>query len=374
MKRHRAYDPPEYLNWAPDPAVQAEFRARVLDDPARRRSFEALGLTGMQRLYQGLVRARLHDVTLKRWVRTGVLTKAWLGTGEEAVTVGAVHALGPDDVVGPMIRNQAACFEKGIPLEDCFKVYLGTGDTITRGRDLHLGDLARGVVSPISHVGDLVPVLAGFALAFHARGEARVALTWCGDGATRTGAFHEGLALAAALRLPLIVIVQDNRVALGTARAEQLGRALEGTAAGHGVRGVECDGNHVLDVHHTIADAAAECRAGHGPVVVLARTFRMGGHATHDEAEARQLFDAQTFAHWGQRCPVGCFETFLAGEPGLLGKDPVAQLATWEAEVEAEVEAAAAAALEARALHPADPGTLLTGLWGEPHSPPLSPD
>ncbi|MGE3166642.1 MAG: thiamine pyrophosphate-dependent dehydrogenase E1 component subunit alpha [Planctomycetota bacterium] len=362
MKRFQAYDPKEYLDWQPDPEVTRSYRRRVDDDPTLRAECDALGLEGYRRIYQALVRTRLYDVTLKRWVRTGVLTKAWLGTGEEATTVGAVHALAGADVVGPMIRNQGACFEKGIPLADCFKVYLATGDTITRGRDLHIGDLQHNVVAPISHVGDLVPVLAGFALAFHVRRESRVALTWCGEGATRTGAFHEGLSFAADLGLPLVVVVQNNGVALGTRCGDTLARALDGLPGGYGVTGRVCDGNHVLEVYSTIREARALCVRGQGPVVVQARTFRMGGHATHDEAEARELFDAEVFRHWGARCPVGCFEEFLASEP-VMGPDPRGRLAQWEAEVNDEVEAAAAAALAARETSPVDPGAMANDVF-----------
>lgn len=354
MKRFPAYDPKEYLDWTPDHEVMDRYRRHIEENPELKSDVEALTVSDIERLYKGLVRTRLYDVTLKRWVRTGVLTKAWLGTGEEASTVGAVHALGPDDVVGPMIRNQGACFERGIPLPDCFKVYLATGDTITKGRDLHIGDLEHGVVAPISHVGDLVPVLSGFALAFKARKDPRVALTWCGEGATRTGAFHEGLGLAAAQSLPLIVIVQNNGVALGTGCGSQLQDSLDGIPGGYGVEGFTCDGNHILDVYHVVKRAREKCLAGEGPVVIQTRTFRMGGHATHDEAEARSLFDEETFRAWGMRCPVGCFEEFLRGE-ARLGSDPMKQLEAWEQVVTDEIEAAAAEALAAQESAPPDP-------------------
>ena len=177
MRRYPPHDPTEYIDWQPDEAAMAEYRRVVEETDGLRARVEMAEPALFERLYTGLVRSRLYDIALKRWVRTGVLTKAWLGLGEEAVTIGALEAIAADDPVGPMIRNQSAAFQKGIPLEDCFKVYLGTGDTITRGRDLHIGDLRHHVVCPISHVGDLVPVLAGFALAFRMRGEPRVALT-----------------------------------------------------------------------------------------------------------------------------------------------------------------------------------------------------
>ena len=132
MKRYAAYDPPEYQSWTPEPSVMTEFRARVSQDPIRKSVVAAL--TPMQHLalYKGLVRNRLHDIALKRWVRQGVISKAWLGTGEEAVTVGAVHALQKGDVVGPMIRNAGACHEMGMPLVDVLRAQLGTSDSVLR--------------------------------------------------------------------------------------------------------------------------------------------------------------------------------------------------------------------------------------------------
>ena len=175
MKRHPVVDPPEYLNWKPDTAVMAEFRERMTRDAERSARIDALDERARLRLYEALLRFRLHDYTLKRWVRRGVISKAWLGTGEEAATIGAVHALDPaQDYVAPMIRNAGALHEMGMPLEQLFAGYFGSALSPNGGRDGHIGDLSRGVIAPISHVGDMVPVTAGVALAFKQRSEARV--------------------------------------------------------------------------------------------------------------------------------------------------------------------------------------------------------
>jgi TPP-dependent pyruvate/acetoin dehydrogenase alpha subunit len=340
MQRSSAYDPPEYLDWHPDLEVQRAFRDRISADPERAALLGRLQAEDHRRLYAGLLRNRLHDIMLKRWVRQGVISKAWLGTGEEAVTVGACHALGSEDVVAPMIRNAGACHERGMPVADIFKSYLGRADSPSRGRDLHFGDFARGILPPISMIGSMVPVAAGYALAFKSRSERRVALTWCGDGGVRTGEFHEGLGLAAALSLPLIVILQDNGIALGTPYAEHSRAPLSEVPRAYGAAGLECDGNHVLDVFAATALAAQRCRQGGGPVCVIARTFRMGGHATHDEPEGRKLLPPEAFTYWGQRDPVGCYETYLLEEGFDL--EPI------EKAVRAEIEAAAAEALASR--------------------------
>lgn len=361
LKRYPAYEFPEYVDWTPCPEVQAAFADRVAADPDRQALIEALDEAALLRLYEGLVLARLHDIQLKRWVRQGVITKAWLGSGEEAVTVGGCAALEPDDVVGPMIRNGAALIERGLPLVSCFAAYLGTTDTLARGRDLHIGDLAHGVVPPISHVGDLVPVMAGCALAFKLRGEDRVALTWTGDGSTATGAVHEGLRVAAALRAPLVCVVQDNRVALGTHADAHYRGDFEAYGRAYGATLLAMDGNHVLDCYAATKRAADACRRGEGPVILVARTFRMGGHATHDEREARDLFADDVYAYWGKRDPVGTYETWLVEQRGVAR----ATLEDIEADALARIDAAAAEAAAHRADRAPDPATQTHGVYAE---------
>src|SRR5439155_1339251 len=129
MRRFPAFDPPEYVDWKPDPALVRAFRDTVERDAERRAIVEQLKDDAHRALYAGLLRARLHDIQLKRWVKTGVISKAWLGTGEEATTVGPVHALERgQDVVAPMIRNAAACCELGMPVVDMLRAYLGSAD------------------------------------------------------------------------------------------------------------------------------------------------------------------------------------------------------------------------------------------------------
>jgi TPP-dependent pyruvate/acetoin dehydrogenase alpha subunit len=371
MKRYPAFDPPEYVAWKRDDRDVEDFRQRVRADPERAAMIDRL--TGEQRLdlYRGLVRTRLTDIALKRWVRQGVISKAWLGTGEEATTVGAVHALRrlrtadsglhakpasnsqsairnpQSDFVAPMIRNSGACSEMGMPVADIFRAYMGTADGPTRGRDGHYGSFEHGVIAPISHVGDMVPIVTGIALSFAVRETGQVAMTWIGDGSTKAGAAHEGLNFAAVRRAPAIFIVQNNQVALGT-RLEQ--HHLPATTSrfadwprAYGMWGGEFDGNNVLDAYGIAALAVERCRRGEGPALLVAETFRMGGHATHDEAEARETFDAELFAKWGRRDPVALYEEYLVDD-GV----PRATLGDIEAEVEAEVEGAQEEALESR--------------------------
>ena len=172
-----------------------------------------------------------------------------------------------------------------MPLTACFSAGLGTTDNITQGRDLHTGDLSCGVVPPISHIGDLVPVMVGCGLAFKLQQTTRVALTWTGDGSTATGAFHEGMRMACALNVPFICIVQNNQVALGTQVDVHQRGSFEAYGKAYGAYTITMDGNHILDCYAACKEAVQLCRDGKGPVYIYTETFRMGGHATHDERE-----------------------------------------------------------------------------------------
>jgi len=345
VKRFPAFDPPEYVDWKPDPKLVKAFRATLESDRERAEIIKLLTPDSKLLLYQGLLRARLHDIELKRWVRTGVISKAWLGTGEEATTVGPVHALERGtDIVAPMIRNAAACCEMGMPIADMLRAYLATADSPSRGRDLHVGSMQYGVLQPISHVGDMVPVITGIALTFKIRREPRVALTWVGDGSTKTAAAHEGTNFAAVQRVPAIFVIENNQVALGT-RLEQhhLPGDFKDWSSSYGAWGAQFDGNNVLDAYAATRIAAERCRNGNGPALLIAETFRMGGHATHDEREARETFPPELFTKWGRRDPIGLYEEYLK-EEGITTK----VLGELEQDVTERVEQAAAAALASR--------------------------
>jgi TPP-dependent pyruvate/acetoin dehydrogenase alpha subunit len=344
MRRSRTFDPPEYFNWKPDAAVTQEYVATLNKQPERMAIVAQLDEATLLGLYEGLVRFRLHDYALKRWVRQGVISKAWLGTGEEAITIGNVHALEREhDIVGPMIRNAGACHEMGMSIEAMLHGYLGTEQSPNRGKDAHIGHLEIGVLEPISHVGDSVPVIAGIALSFKRRKERRVALTWIGDGSTKTAAVHEGFNLAAVLKVPAIFVIQNNQVALGTRVQQHQAGDFAAWGKMYGMPMLVVDGNNVLDVYAATRIAADRARNDGGPSLMLANTFRMGGHATHDEAEARRTFATDLFEYWGQRDPIALYEQYLMNR----GIDRSA-LEAIEARVIDEVDTAAEKAAAAR--------------------------
>jgi TPP-dependent pyruvate/acetoin dehydrogenase alpha subunit len=362
MKRFAAYDPPEYLEWRADPELLGRFRETIHADPERAAVIRTLDEDALLALYEGLVRNRLHDVMLKRWVKSGVISKAWLGTGEEAATIGPVHALRRSgearDIVSPMIRNAGACHEMGMPVADMLRGYLGTSDSPSGGRDGHVGDMRHGVLAPISHLADMVPVVAGIALTFLQQGVDRVVLGWVGDGSTKTTGFHEGVNFATVQRAPAVFIIQNNQVALGTRLDQHGAGSFAEWPRMYGAAGGVFDGNHVLDAYAATRLAVQRARDGEGVSLLVAETFRMGGHATHDEREARATFAPELFSAWGARDPIGLYEEWLVGE-GV----PRGRLGEIEARVAEQVDAAAAEALASRDTAMPAPDTVLDDVY-----------
>ncbi|UCF39590.1 MAG: thiamine pyrophosphate-dependent dehydrogenase E1 component subunit alpha [Gemmatimonadota bacterium] len=360
MRRFPAFDPPEYVDWRPDPELVAAYPVAWERHEERRAVVEGLGREAELALYRGMLRTRLHDVMLKRWVRQGVISKAWLGTGEEATTVGPVHALDRSvDVVAPMVRNAGACSEMGMPVAAMLRGYLGTYDAPSKGRDGHVGDMEHRVLQPISNIGAIPPVTAGMALSFRLRGEPRVALTWVGDGSVKSGPTHEAFNLAAVLRLPVIFIIQNNQIALGTlVQQHHLPGGFGDVHVAYGCDGWSFDGNNVLDAYAATKLAADRCRRGEGPVILAAETFRMGGHATHDEQDARRLIPPEVYAHWGKRDPVGLYEAYLEARG-----TSAAELERIEEEVTAEVDRAASEALASRESNMPPPASAVEDVY-----------
>src|SRR5207302_1762874 len=165
---------------------------------------------------------------------------------------------------------------------------------------------------------------------------------------------------AAVQRVPAIFIVENNQVALGT-RLDQhhLPGSFADWAATYGIWGAAFDGNNVLDAYAATAIAAERCRRGDGPALLVAETFRMGGHATHDEREARETLAEGLFQQWGRRGPIGLYEEYLKAESWTAP-----QLAAVESEVTAEVEAAAEEAIRSRDRMPQGESALV-GVYAE---------
>ncbi len=261
----------------------------------------------LRAVFQAMLRARILENKLSSLYKAGkIVGGVYLGRGQEAVSATLGSALIPGtDVFAPLIRDQAGRTAFGEPLLDCTRTYLGSAQGPMRGRDgnIHRGRPAQGIPAMISHLGSQVSVVAGmlFARRLQGRLDGSVGATCIGDGASSTGAFHEGLNLAAVEKLPLVVVVGNNQFAYSTPNQRQFACAdLIERARGYGIGGFAVDGTDLLACASVITAAIRRARAGHGPQMVVARLLRLSGHGEHDDGfyvapEIRQ-------DHYGRDC------------------------------------------------------------------------
>jgi pyruvate dehydrogenase E1 component alpha subunit/2-oxoisovalerate dehydrogenase E1 component alpha subunit len=294
-------------------------------------------------LYHYLLLNRRVDEQLTNLYRQGkVVGGVYSSLGQEAISVGTAYALGPDDFLGGMIRNVGAMLVRGFPPRDVFMQYMAKRDGPTGGRDAntHFGDLKRGVLAPISVVGELVPVLAGIGLAAKIRNEKRVGLTYVGDGATSTTPFHEGLNFAAVLKLPLVVIAENNGWAYSTPVEKQMANTnIVDRAHAYGIAGVAIDGNNVIEVFQATRKAVERAHQGDGPTLIEARTMRMKGHAEHDDA---RYVPKEMIEQWRARDPILNYEKFLTGKKLMTADEKAAIEARIQKIIREDVEFAEA--------------------------------
>jgi 2-oxoisovalerate dehydrogenase E1 component len=292
-------------------------------------------------LYRNLLLPRVVEEKMLALLRRGQLSKWFSGIGQEAVSVGCVAALADDDWILPAHRNLGVFCGRGLDLGVLFRQLLGRDGGFTGGRDrtFHFGTLAHHVVGMISHLGSMAPVADGLALAARLRGERRVAAVLIGDGATSEGDVHEAMNLAAVWSLPVVFLIENNQWGLSTPVSDQYACTdLADRAAGYGMPGQVVDGNDVLAVRDAVAQAADRARAGEGPTLLEAKTFRMRGH---EEASGNDYVPAHEIAAWSARDPVARFEAVL-DEQGTLG---AAEREALRAELRAEVDRLVADAL-----------------------------
>ena len=241
--------------------------------------------------------------------------------GQEGISVGSAYALEKKDWLAPMIRNIGALLVKGVPPRDIFTQHMAKFTSPTLGKDgtSHFGDLETlHIVSPISMLGDLIPVMTGVAMAGRYLGQNIVAMTWIGDGGSSTGVFHEGLNLAASQKAPFVLILENNLWAYSTPVRRQVPlENLADRAKAYGIDSYIVDGNDVVAMYSTAKEAVDRARAGEGPILIEAKSFRRRGHAQHDPAE---YVPAQQREFWEKRDPIAVYEKFLGEEKILDAK------------------------------------------------------
>jgi len=277
-------------------------------------AFPAAGPLSAERLkdlHRDLLLPRLVEEKMLVLLRQGKLSKWFSGMGQEAIAVGVARALRPDDWILPMHRNLGVFTVRGVDLVTLFRQLFGKDGGFTKGRDrsFHFGVLEKKIVGMISHLGAMLPVADGLALAAQLKGTRQVAATFTGDGATSEGDFHEAVNLAAVWRLPVLFVIENNQYGLSTPVSEQYAcRELADKGLGYGVPGVVVDGNDLLAVLRSVERAADRARRGDGPTLLEFKTFRMRGH---EEASGTAYVPKPLLEEWGGKDPVGRFEATL---------------------------------------------------------------
>jgi TPP-dependent pyruvate/acetoin dehydrogenase alpha subunit len=264
--------------------------------------------------YMRLNRA-VEDTMVKLFRQNKIVGGLYSSLGQEAVSVGTAYALEKKDWLAPMIRNIGALLVKGVPPRDVFMQHMAKYDSPTKGKDgtSHFGDLENlHIVSPISMLGDLIPVMTGVAMAGRYLGQKIVAMTWIGDGGSSTGVFHEGLNFAAVQKAPFVLVLENNQWAYSTPVKRQVPlENLADRAKAYGILSYTVDGNDVVAVYKTAKEAVERARRGEGPILLEVKTFRRMGHAQHDPAE---YVPKEMRAYWEARDPIALYEKFLSAE------------------------------------------------------------
>jgi TPP-dependent pyruvate/acetoin dehydrogenase alpha subunit len=310
--------------------------------------------------YMRLTRS-LEERLVNLYRQTKVVGGLFRSLGQEADAVGSAYALdrSKGDVLSPLIRNLGSMLVQGAKPNEIIKQYMAKGDSPTRGRELniHYGDLVRGFIGQISHLGDMVPVMAGVTLSFKMRKENRVGLVYVGDGATSTGAFHEGINFAAVQRCPLVVVVENNGYAYSTPlRKQTAATRLVDKAIGYGIAGEQADGNDVVATYEVTKRAVDRARAGEGVTLVELITYRRKGHAEHDNQSYVPPGEIDRWA--SENDPIDRYAKRLLGE----GFDQ-SELAATDARVQEEIDRATD---EAEKSPMPDPTDALVGIYAKP--------
>ena len=254
--------------------------------------------------------------------------------GEEAIASAVGAILRPDDYMASNHRGHGHCIAKGADLQRMMAELMGrdTGFCRGLGGSMHIADLKLNILGANGIVGAAMPLSTGTALAAKLRGTDQVVVAFFGDGGSNQGVFHESLNLAAVWKLPVLFICENNQYALSTSyKRTTSARQISDRAVGYGIPGVTIDGNDAIEVYHVVSEAVARARAGEGPTLIEALTYRWGQHSLRGnlpDPRPKKELDS-----WIARDPIKLVQR-------ELGRDK--RLAEIDAAVEAEIDAAIA--------------------------------
>jgi TPP-dependent pyruvate/acetoin dehydrogenase alpha subunit len=289
-------------------------------------------------IYRYMLLNRRMEVALENLYKQGkVVGGVYFGLGQESCSVASAYALDKDDWFAPMIRNQGALLVRGFNASDVMMQYMAKAGSPTKGKDgtSHYGDIGpRNMVSPISMLGDLIPVMAGVALGARLQGKQIAALTWIGDGGQSTGVTYEGINFAAVKKLGLVLVIESNAWAYSTPSEYQYGvEDLADRALGYGIPAVIIDGTDACQVYDATREAVERAHRGEGASIIEAKMMRMKGHAIHDAAA---YVPKEVHDYWRKRDPIDRFERFLMSKKWLTPEQNKKMIDEVEAHLEKE--------------------------------------
>lgn len=286
-------------------------------------------------IYRALLKPRLIEERMLSLLRQSKITKWFSGIGQEAISVGLTLSVDKDDYILPMHRNLGVFTTREVSLYPLFCQLFGKAEGFTGGRDrsFHFGLPDKKIIGMISHLAATMPVADGLALALKLSHKNNVAFSFCGDGATSEGDFHEALNLAAVWELPVVFVIENNGYGLSTPVSEQYAcDDLADRAAGYGMESMIIDGNDIFDVMSAV-DRARRLALTGKPVLIEAKTFRMRGH---EESSGTFYVPDLLFENWVDKDPVARFEKWMLDQGYFEKPDEFEEI---RKEVKSEFEA-----------------------------------
>ena len=249
-------------------------------------SYEEINKDSVIWMYEKMFTIRRFEEQARREADAGKLRGIHSSIGQEAVPTGICAHLRDEDFVLGTHRSHHHCIAKGVDLNEMMAELFGksTGTGNGKGGTMHIADINKGMLGANGIVGSNIPVATGVALTAKVKGTDNVSVVFFGDGASSQGALHEAMNLASIWKLPVLFVCENNRYAESTPFEYSVaGGSVSNRADGYGIPGVTVDGQAVLDVFEVAKEAVGRARAGEGPTLIEAQTYRYLGHAGHDD-------------------------------------------------------------------------------------------